>query len=286
MTWNMPRLPPKPSEGGPPAAEPPPPPPAGDQEKEAPVQVRTGWLSVMQVAGLFVPSPWLFLTIGLYGGLRLVGLGATGVLDAESIWSWGAMWGVFADATILFAMFAAVRLWTATVSRDRDPRHPSSRLAARVLFLMFLMASLIRCADVIYSAIEKVPIGEAFWVTVFEHPGVLFAQGAAIGVVVVALIIAVVARYSLSADLESVQDLTYGLPRTASYLWSVAAAASSAIVALAVIVGAATTPEAVTGGSRLPEVHVLQALREALARPELALPPATTLEADPTKPGG
>jgi hypothetical protein len=238
----------------------------------------------MQVAGLFVPSPWLFLTIGLYGGLRLIGLGATGVLDAESVWSWGTMWGVYADGTILFALFAAVRLWTATVSRDRDPRHPSSRLAARVVFLILTLAALIRCADVIYGAIEKVPIGEAFWLAVIDHPGILFTQGAAVGVIVVALTIAAVARYSLSADLESVQDLTYGLPRTASYLWSVAAAASSGIIALAVIVGAVTTSGAVSGGARVPEIHVLQALREALARPDLPTP--TTPEVHPQGSGG
>jgi hypothetical protein len=370
MTWNMPRLPPKPPEGGPPAAEAPPLLPPLDADKEPPPQVRTGWLSVMQIGGLFVPSPWLFLTIGMYAGLRLVGLGATGSMDAESVWTWSVLWGVFADATILFALFAAVRLWTATVSRDRDPRHPSSRFAARIMFLVLVLAAVIRCADVIYGAIEKVPIGEAFWVAVLDHPAILFIQGGAIGVVAVALGIAAVrlwtatvsrdrdprhpssrfaarvmflvlvlaavircadviygaiekvpigeafwvavldhpailfiqggaigvvavalgigavARYSLSADLESIQDLTYGLPRTASYLWSAAAAASAGIVALAVIVGAATAPGAVTGGSRLPEVHVLKALRSALSRPESAMPASSGAEADPARPGG
>ena len=286
MTWNMPRLPPKPPEGGPPAAEAPPLLPPLDADKEPPPQVRTGWLSVMQIGGLFVPSPWLFLTIGMYAGLRLVGLGATGSMDAESVWTWSVLWGVFADATILFSLFAAVRLWTATVSRDRDPRHPSSRFAARVMFLVLVLAAVIRCADVIYGAIEKVPIGEAFWVAVLDHPAILFIQGGAIGVVAVALGIGAVARYSLSADLESIQDLTYGLPRTASYLWSAAAAASAGIVALAVIVGAATAPGAVTGGSRLPEVHVLKALRSALSRPESAMPASSGAEADPARPGG
>lgn len=244
---------------------------AGRAESDIVAQAVAGPMDLARrIGALLMLSPWAMLTIIIWWAWRVVMLLALGVEPTTH--PRALAWGLFCDAAIIFGAFAGVRSAVLSRSSELDVRTAWGRTVLSVASVLLGLLVLLRMADIVHCAVERMPIGVAFWSQLLDAPGMWLTSGAAVATALAATAIAVLTWFALAGDLEVVRHAAEPLPVTATF----ASVHGCAIVALAVAVAvsaeAAVAPLTPRDAGRLPEVHALLALQEALALRARAAP--------------
>ena len=228
------------------------------------------WYPAVRVAGLLLPSSWLWLTVCLWWAWRLIGLYARDAMTGASPGAVRLSSGLIMDAIQIFAVFSLVRVIAALASHDRDPHNSASRATVWVATGWLFLMALLRIVDVIHCSIEKAPPTAAFWRHIIDEPAAYLLHGGAFTAVVTAFCTAGVARYALTSDLESAQNLAEPLPQGRGLALTLCSAALAIAAAVFVSWTQAHANRPPTDWGRLPELHALQTFRAGVNLSETA----------------
>lgn len=223
------------------------------------------WYPMVRIAGLILPSSWLWLTVCLWWAWRLVGLYARDAMQANSIGAFRLSTGLLIDAIQVFAVFSLVRAVSALASPDRDIRNLSSKLAIWTATSWLFVTALLRIIDVIHCSIEKTPPTPLFWRHIIEDPAAYLLHGGAFTAVVTAFCTAGLARYALGCDGETAQTLAEPMPRARSLALTLGSATAVVAAAAWLAWSQADVARPPSDWGRMPELHALQTFRAGLA---------------------
>lgn len=230
------------------------------------------WYPAVRIAGLLLPSSWLWLTVCLWWAWRLIGLYARDAMNGASPGAVRLSTGLVIDAIQVFAIFSLVRVISALASHDRNPHNRASRITVWLATAWLFLMALLRIVDVIHCSIEKTPPTATFWRHIIDDPSAYLLHGGAFTAVVTALCTAGVARYALGSDLESSQTLAEPMPQGRSLALTLASAAVGIGAAVFLSWTQAHANRPPTDWGRLPELHALQTFRAGLTQSETAAP--------------